>query len=124
MIVLNKRTDQTMTLRIYDSYKDKNPVDLSNYVDFVCAITEDGRLLIEKKMSTNSILITRENEALPPYTMIIKFKNTDTKNLQINPPDEERIRIFQLFGIDNSGKIDKILEDNFYLQGSGYYVSR
>lgn len=122
MIVINKKTDQSIIVKVYDSYWDKNPIDLSKYVDFISAITDDGRVLIEKKMSLNGIQLLKDENLNISYILKININNNDTKNLTINPPDEERIRLFELFGIDNCGKIDKIYEDSFYIKGTGYYV--
>jgi hypothetical protein len=123
---LIKGTDQTVKFKIYDNITDRNPVDLSRFNEFICAVTEDyGRLIIEKKFSTNDIKIYTDNEAIAnPYIIEVQFKKEDTQYTSLNPSDEERLRSLELFGIDVNEQVVRFLKTDFYLEGSGYYVYR
>ena len=118
-----KNTKVNVKFKIFDSYETLIPVDLSNgYIDFICAITENGRLLIEKKYSTNDIDIITDSISYKPYIICVKFNPEDTVNLNINPINEERQRVLELFSVDNNRKSFRLIKTDFYLEGSGYYV--
>lgn len=123
---LIKGTDSVVKFRIYDDIVKRNPIDLSNFTEFVCAVTEDyGRCLIEKKFSTNDIKIYSDNvDLFAPYIIEVQFKKSDTEYLSINPSYEERLRTLELFGINVNEQVTRFIKTDFYLEGSGYYVHR
>ena len=117
-----KNTDTSIKFKIYDDYILKNPIDLSSYIDLIFAITEDGRLIIEKKYSENGINISTDLSSGIQYIATVSINKKDTEFVAINPSKEERIRTLELFGIDNTRKVVRFLITEFYLEGSGYYV--
>lgn len=119
-----KGTDCSAKFKVYNSIERKKPVDLTGYVEFICAITEHGRVLIEKKFSTNDMKVYSDLQNVPAYIVEVKFRKEDTANLMINPSDEERIRTVELFGIDSTNQTVRFTQEIFYLEGSGYYVRR
>ena len=123
---LIKGTDSTVKFKIYDNIIKRNPVDLTIYNEFICAITEgQGQLLIEKKFSTNDISATTDlPDNYPAYILSVKFKKADTQYLTLNPADEERRRTIELFGITVNEEVTRFVIEDFYLEGSGYYVHR
>lgn len=122
---LIKGTDASVKFKIYNNMVDRTPIDLSRFNEFICAVTEDyGRCLIEKKFSTNEIKVYSDNEFLAPYILEVMFKKEDTQYLSINPSHEERQRSLELFGIDINEQVTRFTVENFYLEGSGYYVHR
>lgn len=116
MIKINKKTKSTIKCTFYNTIENRDIADLSNYIDFVCAVTQDGRLLIEKKMSRNEIQLIDKNK------LKIFITPLDTSFLIINPSYEEIVRKFEIFGISNDRTASLIYKDDFYLEGSGYYV--
>ena len=122
MISIHKSTRREIKLSFYDNYTSRLPIDLSIYIDFVCAIIEEGRLLIEKRYSTNGINLIQSDDYSYNSKLSIVINPEDTQDLGINPMDEERQRIFEVYGIDKNGKPVMIYRDMFYLEGSGYYV--
>lgn len=123
IVTIKKGVLTNIKFRIYDDYTTLNPVDLTIYRDFICAITEDGRTLIEKKYSTNDIKIISDSSLITNlYILSVKFKPQDTINLNINPPSEERMRTLEIFAIDKNDNAISIITTQFYLEGSGYYV--
>lgn len=123
---LIKGTDQSVKFKIYDDIVSRNAIDLSRFTEFICAVTEDyGRLIIEKKFSTNDIKIYTDIEAIAnPYIIEVQFKKEDTQYTSLNPSNEERQRSLELFGIDVNEQVIRFLKTDFYLEGSGYYVHR
>ena len=117
-----KKTDAKIQFKIYDDYMTKNPIDLSIYMDLILAITEDGRLLLEKKYSENSIDLSSDLTSGTLYTATVRVNAQDTFSLNINPSNEERVRTLEFFGIDNNRKVTRFIKTEFYLEGSGYYV--
>ena len=57
IIQITKGTDCKVKFKIYRDYVKREPIDLSNYIDLICVVTEQENLLIEKKFSTNGIMI-------------------------------------------------------------------
>ena len=97
MISIHKGTKAIVKMAIYYNYATRIPVDLNQYLDFVCAIIDDGRLLIEKKFTTNGILKEKLGDA---YNVVkIVFMPEDTINMNINPSSEERLRDIEIYGI-------------------------
>ena len=122
-VIINKATKTNVKFKIFDDYTSLNPINLLDiYVEFVCAITDQGRLLLEKRFSTNDIDIITDMTSYLPYIVNVKFTKEDTINLNINPSDEERIRILELFAIDINRQPTLLIKTNFYLEGTGYYV--
>jgi hypothetical protein len=121
-VTLNKATDQFIIFKIYDDYMSKNPVDLTSYIDIICAITEDGRLLLEKKYSENAFQFSTDLSSGTLYIATLSIAKKDTESLTINPQYEERTRYIELFGIDKNRKVVRFIKTEFYLEGSGYYV--
>lgn len=122
MISIHKSTRREIKLSFYDNYSSRTPIDLSIYIDFVCAVIENGRVLIEKRYSTNGITTIKADDFDFHNKLSIVINPEDTQYLGINPMDEERQRIFEVYGIDKNGKPVMIYRDMFYLEGSGYYV--
>ena len=123
MISIHKSTRREIKLSFYDNYTSKLPIDLlSIYLDFVCAVVEDGRVLIEKRYSTNGINTLKSDDFDFHNKLLVTINPEDTEYLGINPMDEERQRLFEVYGIDKNGKPVMIYRDMFYLEGSGYYV--
>jgi hypothetical protein len=121
-ISIVKSTDTNIKFKIYDDYLTKNPVDLSIYIDIICAITERGRLLIEKKYSENGIYISTDLSSGINYIATVKIDKKDSESISINPSYEEKVRTLELFGIDKNRKVVRFIDIDFYLEGSGYYV--
>lgn len=122
---LIKGTEAVVKFKVYDDIVKRNPIDLTIFNEFICAITENyGRLIIEKKFSTNDIKIISDIEGLPAYIIQIFFKKEDTQYTSLNPSYEERQRTLELFGIDVNEKVTRFLITDFHLEGSGYYVHR
>jgi len=120
-----KGTDSSVKFKIYDNIIDRNPIDLSVFNEFICAVTDNGMLIIEKKFSTNDMTITSSDpDRFAPYIVNVKFKKEDTQYLSTNPSYEEKIRTVELFGITVNEEVTRFISDNFYLEGSGYYVHR
>lgn len=123
-ISIVKSTKCEIKFKVYEDVYKKQPVNLSKYIDFVCSVTDNGRLLIEKKFSTNDILIVTDNDKYSPYIILVNFKPSDTENLNINPPTEEKRRTIEIFGINSKLEPERFLIADFYLEGSGHYVYR
>ena len=117
-ISIVKKTDAKIQFKIYDDYMTKNPIDLSIYMDLILAITEDGRLLLEKKYSENSIDLSSDLTSGTLYTATVRVNAQDTFSLNINPSNEERVRTLEFFGIDNNRKVTRFIKTEFYLEGS------
>lgn len=124
MVSIVKNTNSQIKFKIYDDFQTRNPVDLSVYHEFICAVTENGQLILEKKFSTNDILIINDGNAEFPYIVQVNIKKEDTQNVSINPSTEERIRTLELFGVSINEVVTRFLVTDFYLEGSGYYVRR
>lgn len=123
MICIKKGTDSIVKIKVYDNEFEKNPVNLSDFIDFSCAILENGAKLIEKKYSKNEIFISNDIYADYPYILNIIIKKSDTQNMSLNPVDEEKIRLFELYGIYADDTIKKIIgKEPVYIEGSGFYV--
>lgn len=122
VVSIVKNTDTAIQFKIYDDYMTKNPIDLSIYIDLICAITESGRLVLEKKYSLNGVSISTNLSSGIQYIASVAITKEDTKNIAINPANEERIRTLELFGIDKNRKTVRFIKTDFYLEGSGYYV--
>lgn len=123
MIRIKKGTDCIIKIKVYDNEFEKNPINLSNFIDFNCAILENGAKLIEKKYSKNEVFISNDIYANYPYILNIIIKKSDTQNMSLNPIDEEKIRIFELYGIYADDTIKKIIDnESVYIEGSGFYV--
>lgn len=118
MVKIVKKTKCDIKYSIYDDYMTKVPVNLNECVDFVCAVTERGRLLIEKRMSTNEIKLGGDWHNV----ITVMFKPKDTENLFVNPSDEELVRTIELFAVYSDRAPVRLRVDNFFLEGSGYYV--
>ena len=56
MISIHKGTKAIVKMAIYDNYSNRNPIDLTEFLDFSCIILDDGCLLLEKRFSKNEIL--------------------------------------------------------------------
>jgi hypothetical protein len=125
-MILIKGTDKSVRFKVYDNILQKNPIDLTVYNEFICAVTEGyGTVLIEKKFSTNDIKVFSDNpDKYSNYIIEVKFKKEDTANMTLNPSYEERIRNLELFGIMKNEEVTRFLITEFYLEGSGYYVHR
>lgn len=124
MVSVIKGTNCKIKFRVYDNFQTRNPIDLTLYNEFICAVTEDGRLLIEKKFSTNDISILLEGETAYPFIIQVNIKKEDTEFLSINPSTEEKMRTLELFGINVNESVTRFMITDFYLEGSGYYVRR
>jgi hypothetical protein len=121
-VSITKATDTSIKFRVYDDYMLKNPIELSRYIDIICAITEDGRLLLEKKYSQNAFQLSSDLTSGIQYIATLSVTKDDTQSLSINPANEERVRTLELFGIDQNRKVVRFIKTEFYLEGSGYYV--
>lgn len=119
-----KNTDCTLKFKCFDTFLSKKPIDLTIFKNFIFAVTESGKLLIEKKLNTNDIFITTELDGYNPYIVNVKFNNMDTKNLSTNPHDEEKVRIYELFAITTDNSVQRLIFGNFYLEPTGYYHVR
>jgi len=122
-VQITKGVDINVRFKIYDDYILRTPVDLTQYIDLVCAITDRGHLLIEKKMSKNGITIETEINGTVQNVMVVNFTVKDTIRLRPNPVTEEKSRTIEIFGIDRNNKITRFAIGAFYLDGSGYYVN-
>lgn len=124
MICIKKGTDCIIKLKVYDNEFNKSPINVSEFIDFTCAVLESGAKLIEKKYSKNEIFISNDIYANYPYIVNIRIHKLDTINMSLNLSDEEKVRLFELYGIKADGTIEKIIDKMpFYIEGSGYYVS-
>lgn len=124
MFSIKKNTDCVIKIKVYDNEFEKNAINLSDFIDFTCAVIENGAKLIEKKYSKNEIFITNDASTDYPYILNIRIKKSDTQNITLNPIDEEKIRLFELYGIKADGEIKKIIEkEPIYIEGTGFYVS-
>ena len=122
---LIKGTDCSVKFRVYDDIIARIPINISDYNEIICAVTENyGRLLIEKKFSLNHINKLSDDKAEYPYIIQVMFTKEDTQFLSVNPSYEERQRTLELFGIDVNEQVTRFLTTDFYLEGSGYYVHR
>jgi len=122
-IEIIKGVDIDVKFKIYNDYILRTPIDLTQYIDFVCSVTDRGHLLIEKKMSKNGIKIETEKSGTVQNVMVVNFTIKDTARLKPNPSNEERTRTIEIFGIDRNNKITRFDSGIFYLDGSGYYVN-
>ena len=123
MIIINKGTRSTVRMAIYNNYTIRTPINLSQFLDIICVVLDNGRLLIEKKLSTNQVFTEKFDTYDYDSIIRIVFESKDTIDLNISPSSEERIREFQVVGIDRkTGQPVLIYKDQFYLEGSGYYV--
>ena len=123
IIQITKGTDCKVKFKIYRDYVKREPIDLSNYIDLICVVTEQENLLIEKKFSTNGIMIDYDNNQNQiKNTVTVLFNPEDTKQLKPNPAHEDRIRLIEVFGIDNNKKITRFYHGPFYIEGSRYKV--
>lgn len=121
MISIHKGTKAIVRMAIYDNYSLRTPIDLTQFLDFVCVIVDDGHLLIEKRFTKNGIL--REKLGSVYNVLRIVFMPEDTANININPSSEERLRDIEMYGIGkDDGKPVLLYKDQFFLEGSGYYV--
>ena len=122
-IKINKGINTEIRFKIYKSYIPRIPINLEDYIELICAITDEGRLLIEKRLSTNSISVKSERDNARPNIMIVEFEAEDTRRLKINPSNEEKLRTLEIFGIKKDRTIVRFEVYGFYLEGSGYYPS-
>ena len=123
-VVIRKGTSSTVKFKIYRDVIKRTPINLTNYNEFICAVTENGRLLIEKKYSKNEVYCISDVENVAPYILTVQFVKEDTENMTLNPRDEERQRTLEIFGITCNNEVVCFLATNFNLEGSGYYVRR
>ena len=120
MISIHKGTKAIVKMAIYDNYSNRNPVNLTEFLDFSCVILDDGHLLLEKRFSKNEIL----RELLGDSYNVLKiiFNPNDTIDMNINPSHEERLRNIEIYGFDKDGKPILLYKDQLFLVGSGYFV--
>lgn len=121
-VILIKGIDQSIKFKVYDDYMAKNAIELTAFIDIICAVTENGRLILEKKYSENTISFSTDLTSGIQYIATLLIKKEDTISMPVNPPNEERVRTLELFGIDKTRKIVRFIKTEFYLEGSGYYV--
>jgi hypothetical protein len=124
MVAVLKGAKCEVKFKILSDYIHRHPVNLERYNDFICAVTEDGKLLIEKKFSTNGVKTSTNIVDGIPYIITVVFNSEDTKDLSLNPASEERQRTLELFGIGINDAVTRFLITDFNLEGSGYYVRR
>ena len=124
MVAILKGAKCSIKIKVYDDNIRRHPIDLNKYTDFICAVMEDGKLLIEKKFSTNGIKTTSDLHQVNPYIVTIYFDPDDTNHLSLNPQDEERMRTLEVFGIGANDVWDRFVITDFNLEGSGYHVHR
>ena len=123
-VKIRKGVTCLVKFKIYQDAIRRVPVDLNKYNEFICAITENGRLLIEKRYTKNAIVPYSDMEKIPPYILAVNFDKEDTENLSLNPQGEERQRTIEIFGLSANDEVICFIATNFYLEGSGYYVRR
>lgn len=124
MVSILKGAKCAIKIKVYNDFYLRRPIDLTKYSDIICAVMENGKLLIEKKSSLNSIKISSNLDKVPSYIITIYFDPDDTKDLSLNPQAEERMRTLEVFGIGANDVWDRFVETDFYLEGSGYHVHR
>jgi hypothetical protein len=113
-----KGTRAKVKFKIYTgTLFNKTTTDLTHFTDFICSITDNGRLLLEKRLSKNGIKI--ENGKV-----VVIFEPSDTINLFVNPKYEEKWRTLELSGIHKNNSPERFVVTEFYLEGCGHYVSR
>ena len=123
-VVIRKGVTCLVKFKIYSDPIRRVPINLNSFNEFICAITENGRLLIEKKYTKNAIIPYSDMENQPPYILAVNFDKEDTHGLSLNPQNEERQRTIEIFGLSANDEVTCFIATNFYLEGSGYYVRR
>ncbi len=123
IIQVTKGTDCKIKFKIFTDYLKREAVDLSKYIDLICVVVEQETLLIEKKFSTNNIVVDYDNDVNQiKNTINVLIEPKDTLFLTPNPSDEDRVRFIEVFGIDSNKKITRFYSGPFYLEGSRYIV--
>jgi hypothetical protein len=121
MIEIIKGTDCKVKFKIFDG-ANYSPIDLGDFAEIICAVTHNNRRLIEKRYSKNEIDIfsdTKGNKNI----IVVSFKVKDTEFLKPNPSRGETARSLELFGTNGSNMV-RFLEAPFYVNESGYAISR
>lgn len=121
MIEIIKGTDCKVKFRVFDGASFA-PIDLNEYAEIVCVVTHLNRALIEKRYSRNEIDILTDPKG-NKNIIIVSFKRKDTEFLKPNPSRGETARSLELFGTNGSDMV-RFLEAPFYVNESGYAISR
>ena len=107
-IVKGTRTVLKFKVSIGSAFKNE-PVNLGDFIDFRCRVTDGSRTLIEKRYSRNSIKIDGGKLA-------VTFEPSDTIGLFINPKSEEKWRTISLHGVNKDGSPERFFSTEFYLE--------